>query len=135
MIVAAPFDWSTYLTLAEELAKRTDEASLRSAVSRTYYSVYHLALARAVANNFTTLSGEGKHAQLWRLFTTSPEPDCMKLGQIAERLKEKRVRADYEPHFARIEEEVPELLNDARDFAVRLQKLNSRYPNPASVRQ
>jgi len=131
----ASFDWLEYFTLAEELANRTDEASLRTAISRAYYSIYHLALARAKANNFAALPGEGTHAQLWRLFTKSPEPDCMKLGQMAERLKDKRVRADYDPIFVRIQEETPEFLNQARDFAERLQKLDSRYPNPASVRQ
>ena len=47
-----PFDWSEFLTLADELGKRADEASLRSALSRAYYYVYHLALRRAQDNNF-----------------------------------------------------------------------------------
>ena len=134
MIVAAPFNWSDYLTLAEELGTRADEASLRSALSRAYYYVYHLALKRAEANNFKIIPGEGTHTQLWRLFNTSPEPACQKLAQIAGRLKEKRERADYNPNFIRIEDEVPELLAEARDFAARLDKLPARHPNPASVR-
>ena len=132
--MTAPFSWSDYLLLAEELGKRADEASLRTALSRAYYYVYHLALKRAKANNFKAIPGGGDHIQLWRLFNGSPEPACQKLAQIAERLKEKRQRADYEPNFIRIEEEVPELLAEARDFAARLDKLPARYPNPASVR-
>lgn len=135
MIVAAPFDWADYLALAEELGKRTDEASLRSALSRAYYYVFHLALTRAEANSFKPISGEGTHTQLWRLFKENPEPTCWKLAEIAGRLKEKRERADYQQYFARIEEEVPALLSDAHDFAARLDKLPARHPNPASVRQ
>jgi hypothetical protein len=66
-----PFNWSEYFKLAEELGKRPDEASLRSALSRTYYYVFHLALKRAQDNDFKPLPGEGTHTQLWRVFSKS----------------------------------------------------------------
>lgn len=135
MIDAMRFDWSEYLKLADELGKRTDEGSLRSAISRAYYYVYHLALKRAQDNDFKALSGEGTHTQLWRVFSESPEPDCRRLAEIAARLKEKRERADYNSYFARVQEEVPDLLADARDFATRLGKLHARHPNPSSRRR
>ncbi|MDX1983588.1 MAG: hypothetical protein SFV51_25170 [Bryobacteraceae bacterium] len=100
--MAARFDWSTYLALAEELGAREDEASLRSAISRAYYFVYHLALQRAEANDLKASPGEPSHRQLWRLFDESPETACRKLGVIATRLKQKRERADYEPVFVRL---------------------------------
>jgi uncharacterized protein (UPF0332 family) len=130
-----PFDWSEYLTLADELGTRTDEGSLRSAISRAYYYVYHLALKRAEDNDFKALPGEGTHTQLWRVFSACPEPDCRKLAAIGARLKEKRERADYNPHFVRVQDEVPDLLTDARDFAARLGRLPARHPNPGSRRQ
>ena len=130
-----PFDWSRYFSLAEELAKRPDESALRSALSRAYYYVYHLAFTRAQINGFKVLAGEGTHQQLWRFFGASPEPDCQKLAQIAARLKEKRERADYEDYYSRLAEEVPVILANDRDFEIRLQRLNSRHPNSASVRQ
>ena len=91
--MASSFDWSGYLKLAEELGKRTDEASLRSAISRAYYYVYHFALKRAQANNFEFVKG-GMHTQLWRVFIESPELDCKMLGTIASRMMERRTRAD-----------------------------------------
>jgi uncharacterized protein (UPF0332 family) len=130
-----PFDWSEYLKLADALSRRSDEASLRSAISRAYYYVYHLALQRAQTNDFKTISGEGTHTQLWRCFSDSPEPDCRRLADIAARLKEKRERADYHDYFIRIQEEVPNLLADAQDFAERLNSLPQRLPNPKSRRQ
>jgi uncharacterized protein (UPF0332 family) len=129
------FDWSQYLILADELAKRPEESALRSALSRAYYYVYHLALQRAQANGFTISSDEGTHKQLWRNFNGSPEPDCRKLGEIAMRLKEKRERADYHDNYRRLVDEVPYMLADAQEFAARLQRLDPRHPNPASVRR
>ena len=37
------FDWSEYFYLAKELAETSEEAELRSAVSRAYYSAFCLA--------------------------------------------------------------------------------------------
>jgi uncharacterized protein (UPF0332 family) len=134
-MAAVPFDWSEYFRLADQLGKRADEASLRSAISRAYYYVYHLALTRAEANSYKSLPGEGTHSQLWRVFSRSPEPDCQRLAVIAVRLKEKRERADYENYFVRVVEEVPILLADAREFAALLNRLPVRHPNPGSMRQ
>lgn len=130
-----PFDWSGYLKLARELGARNEEECLRSSLSRAYYYVYNLALARAKRNGFLSVEGGSTHRQLWRLFSLSPESDCIYLGQIGFRLKEKREKADYNPVYRRIEEEVPEVLSDAQDFAARLGRLASRHPNPASVRR
>jgi hypothetical protein len=132
---AAPFDWSGYLTLADDLARRNDEASHRSAISRAYYFVYNIALIRAKRNKFQFIPGESKHVQLWRLYTTSPDPDTLRLGAIAARLKETRERADYEALFVRIGEVVPTVISDAKDFAARLDRLPDRFPNPASIRK
>jgi len=133
-MAAARFDWSEYLKLAGELAKRTDEASLRSAISRAYYYVYHLALKRVLENGFTLVVG-GMHSQLWRVFSENPDPGCRKLGMIAGRLKIRRERADYEPVFSRVDEEIPGTLADAQDFAALLGQLPPRHPNPKAMRQ
>jgi hypothetical protein len=134
-VAARPFDWTGYFVLADELSTRTDEAAIRSAVSRAYYFVYHLALQRAKDNGFTVLPGEASHKQLWRTYSGSPATECQKLAQIGTRLKEKRERADYEQIYARIGEDVPAMLEDARSFARLLAVLDRRFPNPSSVRQ
>jgi hypothetical protein len=130
-----PFDWSDYLNLARELAARKEESCLRSSLSRAYYYVYNLALNRAVRNGFVQAPGESTHKQLWQFFSRSPEPECIKLGQIALRLKQNRERADYTPVYRRIEEEVPKVLDDAQDFANRLGRLAARHPSPGSQRR
>src|SRR5580700_10149869 len=119
-MVAQPFDWTFYNTLATELAGRADEASHRSAISRAYYYVFHLALARALSNGYQRYPGEASHVQLWRKYTESPDPKCKKLAEIAKRLKEKRERADYDNFYPRIGDEVRELIRDAERFAAAL---------------
>ena len=48
-----PFDWNEFLTLAKALSRAvSDEASLRSAVSRSYYSAFKLAMERAELNGY-----------------------------------------------------------------------------------
>jgi uncharacterized protein (UPF0332 family) len=131
----APFNWNEYFTLAQDLAARPDEASLRSAISRAYYYVYHLALARASANTFVPKRGEATHVQLWRLYRTSPVPDCQRLALIAEELQGKREKADYEDYYVRLIEEVPKLLSQAQKFEAMLATLPMRHPDPKSVRQ
>jgi len=133
-MATSPFDWIGYFELARDLAERDKEACQRSSVSRAYYYVYNIALARAERNGFKVIQGESTHAQLWRLYSASPEAQCSYLGQIALRLKEKRERADYRPLYPRIHEEVKGVLEDAQEFALRLDKLPPRFPNPKSVR-
>ncbi len=129
------FDWTDYLQLARELAKYGTEAGHRSAVSRAYYYVYHLALSRAESNGFVLLPGEGTHAQLWRVFKGSPDANCQYLATIGNRLKAKRVLADYDAAYGRLHEETLGLLADAETFATLLAKLPPRLPDPASMRQ
>ena len=134
-MAGTPFPWSDYLVLADELAERTQESALRSAISRAYYYTYHLALARARTNLYRAERGESTHAQLWRLYSGCPEPIAQRMAVIAERLKEKRERADYENTYLRIAEDVPIQLEEARKFAALLNSLPARHPSPGSTRR
>jgi uncharacterized protein (UPF0332 family) len=130
-----PFDWLWYLQLAEQLATQKNEAALRSAISRAYYYVYHLALTRAKTNGFQPVRNEPQHAQLWALFVGNPDAACIRLGELGRRLKEIRARADYEDLFLRIEDEVEVVIRDAKAFAVNLNSLAARLPSPQNVRR
>jgi uncharacterized protein (UPF0332 family) len=118
--------------LADELSRRPEESCRRSAMGRGYYYIYHLALARSLSNGLVVRSGEGTHTQLWRIFNQSPDPNTRKLGQLAQRLKEKRERADYHPHYPRLEDELPKMIVEVRKFAADLLALPSRFPQPFS---
>ncbi len=63
------FDWNDYLTFAQELKSRGDEAAVRSAISRAYYCVFHCAKDYAIANlGYLFRSDQPSHVQMWKLF-------------------------------------------------------------------
>ena len=131
---AHPFDWPDYLKLAEELAERSEESCLRTAISRAYYYIYHLGKKRILDNGFPLVRGGDTHKQVWEKFDNSPEFSCRKLYQLAKRLKDKRQQADYDQVYPRIEDEFPEILRLARKFADDLANLNPRLPVNTGIR-
>ncbi|MEO6801771.1 MAG: hypothetical protein ABI197_00855 [Granulicella sp.] len=123
-----PFDWTELSKLADELAKRPEESCRRTAVGRAYYFVFHLARKRIIDNGYRIVPGGNSHKQVWDKYTDSPELDCRKLGEIAKRLKEKRERADYSDAYPRLEDDLPQILASAQEFASQLASLNPRLP-------
>ena len=95
------FDWTEFLTLAEELLQNPDspgprEASLRSAVSRAYYAAYRFALNFERDRNEYTPSGYATdQIGLVKHFQSSPDRDRRKLGVDIDRLRLNRGQADY----------------------------------------
>lgn len=130
----AAFDWGGYLTLATSLAEQPDEASRRSAVSRAYYYVYHLALSRAESNEFKAVEG-GSHKQMWNFYLGSPLIQCQELANLGTRMKSRREKADYRAVYPRLVEEVGDVLDEARRFAELLNRVDARHPNQASQRR
>ena len=129
------FNWRQYFELAKSLSANKDEASLRTTVSRAYYFVYHLALARAKRNDYKHPAETGTHISLWKVYTASPVPDCQRLGTIGQRLFNKRLKADYEQIFPRLEELTQDVLHDAERFEESLSKLDLRHPKQSSQRR
>src|SRR5580693_3490975 len=89
------FDWSKYLDLAMELQTRTDEASLRTAISRAYYFVYNTALSRPAVREYRLDVTRPAHEELWSLYERNGG-ECKNLADTAKRLKIRRVKADYQ---------------------------------------
>ncbi len=124
-----PFDWTNYLTLAEDLAKKQDEASKRTAISRAYYFVYNIASDRVLANGGRFPGGESSHNWCWSKYEKGPDPTCIQLGVSGQRMKVRREWADYKKgHKQRLDDEVQLMLQDARDFQRDLGRLPARCP-------
>lgn len=96
------FDWPDYLTLAQALsgdeeAAPTEEARLRSALSRAYYAVYGTARAVArVQDGYVPQRSETSHQGLIRHFRESPDRVRKSIAANLERMQKNRERADYE---------------------------------------
>jgi hypothetical protein len=87
------FDWRLVAKLAGELSNRADEASLRSAVSRAYYSAYCYAPDKAGLN--TAGSGES-HKIVHDFYRGRANPKLKDFGaHQLPALHRKRKLADY----------------------------------------
>jgi uncharacterized protein (UPF0332 family) len=124
-----PFDWHNFLTLAEELAAGFDEASKRTAISRAYYCVFNLAVARAVSKVGPRPKDTPSHQWCWDQWTL--DPACRQLGNTGDRMKRMRHKADYNPKDnPRMDDDVRRMLEEAHQFLAALAALDPEYPRP-----
>ena len=123
------FDWTRYLDLARALsAAVTDEASLRSAVSRSYYCAFNLAMMRAADNSYRSPNDGSSHDLLWELYGRNDDPACKKLALVGPRMKRRRVKADYKPDYRRLTEEVKDAIADAEECVALIAHLPKQLP-------
>ena len=126
-----PLHWDNFLTPAEDPAKRHDDASRRTAISRAYYCVFNLAFDRAMSTGCHYPGGEGRHQWCWHQYSQSRDRSCAKLGADGDRMKRLRVKVDYEAaDIPRLDEQTLRMLTNAQHFLVALAALNPRYPLP-----
>jgi uncharacterized protein (UPF0332 family) len=95
------FNWKTYLDLAKELEKGTDEARLRSSISRAYYAAYCSA-----RNCMEDVCGrqlpfdEPSHQYVIEYYNGNKgvrtNPRRAKIAQNLMRMRERRKMADYD---------------------------------------
>lgn len=124
-----PFDWTGFLILAEELSKRQEESCKRSAISRAYYSVFNPAFERAQTTAGPLPPNTSTHSWCWKRYISSVSLDCKKLGISGDRLKKRRVTADYKKaDIPRLNEEVERALADAHQLSKDLANLPPNQP-------
>jgi hypothetical protein len=108
-----PFDWSRYLTLAEELVRRgNDDACLRSGISRAYYAVFGRA-RELLRDEGVELPGREVHSAVWLTYLGAPYRQRRNIGIIGDRLRRLRMRADYEATFIDLPALAPRAVVDA----------------------
>lgn len=109
------FDWSQYLVLAKELSTRTDEAALRSAISRAYYAAYHHAKSFCASKGIViTKSGANSdHFDLWDTFGKKAGTTFSNIHTRGDRLKRKRHNADYDNGIPALAVVVADSIKDA----------------------
>lgn len=109
-----PFNWEDYLTFADEIKNRPDEAAKRIAISRAYYCIFNKALDFAIRKlNYQYSQYQTSHNPVWNCF----ENKGNSLKPIRDRglsLKYKRETADYRQEFANIDNALTTALDDAK---------------------
>ncbi len=98
------FDWSQCLNLSNELAPRpinptTEEAKLRSAISRAYYANYCKARNHLRDKENLSISSDNFHRFVINQFTKSTDRNRKDLGKDLDRLRIHRIKADYDDEF------------------------------------
>lgn len=97
------FDWTHYLSLAQELAGRNlplspgQEAKDRAAISRAYYAAF--CRSRNHLRDFDGAvfsKGAKVHAEVKREFANSPDNMRRSIARNLDRLRKKRNEADYD---------------------------------------
>jgi len=99
------FDWSDYLTLAQELTSESinspiEEAHLRAAISRAYYAAFCTARNfLSDKDGYSTPSGTNVHWDVVDKFETSSDTTRRKVGVLLRSLRGIRNIVDYQEAF------------------------------------
>jgi hypothetical protein len=90
------FSWQAFAELAIHLAgAQEDEASQRTAISRSYYAAYHAASALIRDRALHPPDQHLSHWLVWKLIRESDAPNCQEISQRGFDLRDARVWADY----------------------------------------
>lgn len=101
------FDWSEYLTLAQELASTSttspiEEAKLRSAISRAYYAAFCKARNYLIyENNEPIPRNVNVHWYVVDKFETSAQTERQTIGFLLRHMRSIRNIIDYQDRFHR----------------------------------
>jgi HEPN domain-containing protein len=117
------FDWRDFLPFAERLAlEADDEPSQRTAISRAYYAAYHVAAGYVRAKNL--LPVRQSHGRVWEAIGADPDAGESGMREKAERLRRRRIAADYRNPFpGDVGEQAKAAVADARDVIEALERL------------
>ena len=69
------FDWLDFKKVADELAKSTDEAFIRSAITRYYYAIFSAIREYLiyVKEQYQFISGVNVHKRIWKFLVASDD--------------------------------------------------------------
>lgn len=90
-----------FVNLADMLSKKSDEAALRTAISRAYYAVYHTTTETVRMRMTIRPRGHRIWEQLQDIGVAEGRPDLRDIGLGGRELKRRREQADYHSPFDR----------------------------------
>jgi uncharacterized protein (UPF0332 family) len=89
-------DARDFLVTADHLAQGVTEADWRSAVSRSYYTTFHVARQLVAACGFTVPRADRAHSYLWLRLCNSGDTAVQRAGADLDVLRRMRNHADYD---------------------------------------
>lgn len=98
-------------------AAATDEATCRSAISRSYYAAYLVAFAYVKEHGLQAVPRPGQrwgpHERTIHAIEAIRHPGAGFIGELLAKLKRDRIDADYHPEFAQAQLLMPRAIRDA----------------------
>lgn len=129
------FDWKDFFVLAEELSDRDEEASLRSSISRYYYSVFGCTRVYLIETKGEARFSEkssGIHSEISNKLENSKDDTEAHLGEILTSLRTKRNEADYDwlenKNFDYFKNELDMIKKKVNDALESIDALNNSPP-------
>jgi hypothetical protein len=119
-----------FLTQAERLVTSPHAADCRTAISRAFYAVFHVAAAHLRQTGFPIGRGAAAHGEVLRCPANSGEPSVSDVASELSDLHSARNRADYQ--LDRLDVEQPETARPFVDMAdVIIKDLDVAFRGPA----
>ncbi len=120
-----PFAWTDYLAFAKTIRQDPGgETAERAAISRAYYACFGVASDWARTDGLVTATkGPGSHADVWVWFKRHRNTSLRPIGREGFRLKDYRVKADYNAVYPRVSDEATLALLLADQLMTRLDQL------------
>jgi len=95
------FTWEDFLSFADRLQGSTDEAELRTAISRAYYAVHHSSKVFCTLRNMVHLTATGEdHREVIVALEKHKNPILSKTGRKLKSLFGWRIKADYSENLS-----------------------------------
>jgi uncharacterized protein (UPF0332 family) len=117
------------------LSVQATEIDFRNALSRTYYSIFHL--TKPVAEHLPHLpqTTQGSHDAIISRFTRYPSTDphwrlARSIGVIMEQMKTRRRKADYQIDLTMVQKDAELQLQEAQKVTDRITQLKNTLSIP-----
>lgn len=131
------YEWKHYLNFAKGLLQDSTYADLstnyRIAISRAYYAAYHIALAFIEAHNLPKGRAGASHERVINAYSTMNKKDsnfksmCKGIGYNLRRLKDRRIKADYDGNYNCTESDAKFAVNLAENIISEIEGLGNQY--------
>jgi uncharacterized protein (UPF0332 family) len=109
-----PFEWTDFISCAEELSNKSDEASLRSSISRAYYGAFGKIKIYCSSKFDIRTIGDSLHQRVIQSLKESGDSDEFSLGNTLSQLRTSRNDADYDSHKTISKPQVTSVLNKSK---------------------
>ncbi|HZS45376.1 MAG TPA: hypothetical protein VFC63_09765 [Blastocatellia bacterium] len=117
-----PFDWSDYISLAEQLKNQSSEACQRSAISRLYYGIFCSARNFLETNELTYREGD-IHSKVWNAFKNQGRQTHKAVAVAGMRLRDLRNAADYVDEINKLDEKLALAFLEANKLLLYLKQI------------